>query len=71
MKIVFATNNLNKIKEVQSLVPSHITLVSLEAIGCHEEIPCRNNYNSSKQVPMGLVKKHVDRLAIEGSLYFI
>jgi len=39
MKIVFATNNLNKIKEVQSLVPSHITLVSLEAIGCHEEIP--------------------------------
>ena len=39
MKIVFATNNLNKIKEVQSLVPSHITLVSLEAIGCYEEIP--------------------------------
>jgi len=39
MKIVFATNNLNKIKEVQSLIPSHITLVSLESIGCHEEIP--------------------------------
>ena len=39
MKIVFATNNLDKIKEVQSLIPSHITLVSLESIGCHEEIP--------------------------------
>ena len=39
MKIVFATNNPNKIKEVQSLIPSHITLVSLEAIGCSEEIP--------------------------------
>ena len=39
MKIVFATNNPNKIKEVQSLIPSHITLVSLEAIGCCEEIP--------------------------------
>jgi XTP/dITP diphosphohydrolase len=24
MKIVFATNNINKIKEVQSLIPSHI-----------------------------------------------
>lgn len=39
MKIVFATNNLDKIKEVQSLIPSHITLISLESIGCHEEIP--------------------------------
>ena len=39
MKIVFATNNPNKIKEVQSLIPSHINLVSLEAIGCSEEIP--------------------------------
>ena len=29
MKIVFATNNINKIKEVQSLIPSHILLVSL------------------------------------------
>jgi len=39
MKIVFATNNPNKIKEVQSLIPSHITLVSLESIGCTEEVP--------------------------------
>ena len=39
MKIVFATNNLDKIKEVQSLIPSHITLISLKSIGCHEEIP--------------------------------
>ena len=39
MQIVFATNNKNKIKEVQSLVPEHINLLSLEDIGCHEEIP--------------------------------
>ena len=39
MKIVFATNNPNKIKEVQALVPSHIKLVSLEDIGCTEDIP--------------------------------
>ena len=39
MKIVFATNNPNKIKEVQAQLPEHITLVSLEAIGCLEDIP--------------------------------
>lgn len=39
MQIVFATNNKNKIKEVQSLVPEHIKLLSLADIGCHEEIP--------------------------------
>jgi len=39
MNIVFATNNTNKIKEVQALLPSHIKLVSLEEIGCVEDIP--------------------------------
>lgn len=39
MKIVFATNNLNKLKEVQAMVPSHITLLSLKDIGCFEDVP--------------------------------
>lgn len=39
MKLVFATNNLNKLKEVQLLVPEHITLLSLKDIGCTEDIP--------------------------------
>lgn len=39
MKIVFATNNKNKILEVQQLLPSTIEIVSLESIGCFEEIP--------------------------------
>ena len=39
MNIVFATNNPNKIKEVQALLPSHITLISLKDIGCIEDIP--------------------------------
>lgn len=39
MKIVFATNNKNKIKEVQSLVPENIQLLSLSDIGCFEDIP--------------------------------
>lgn len=39
MKIVFATNNENKIKEIQSMLPENIEIISLESIGCHEEIP--------------------------------
>ena len=39
MNIVFATNNQNKLQEVQSLIPSHITLLSLKDIGCEEDIP--------------------------------
>jgi XTP/dITP diphosphohydrolase len=39
MKIVFATNNENKIKEIQSMLPPSIEIISLESIGCHEEIP--------------------------------
>ena len=39
MRLVFATNNFNKIKEIQALVPKHIILLSLKDIGCIEEIP--------------------------------
>jgi XTP/dITP diphosphohydrolase len=39
MKIIFASNNKNKIQEIQSLLPDSIQLVSLESIGCFEEIP--------------------------------
>lgn len=39
MQLVFATNNLNKLKEVQALVPRHIKLLSLVDIGCFVDIP--------------------------------
>ncbi len=39
MKLVFASNNKNKILEIQSMLPPSIQLLSLEDIGCHEEIP--------------------------------
>lgn len=39
MQLVFATNNLNKLKEVQSLIPKHIQLLSLKDINCLEDIP--------------------------------
>lgn len=43
MKLVFATNNLNKLKEVQQLIPNTITLLSLKDIGCFEDIPETQN----------------------------
>ena len=39
MKLVFATHNQNKFKEVKALVPAHIELLSLTDINCHQDIP--------------------------------
>jgi XTP/dITP diphosphohydrolase len=39
MQLVFASNNKNKILEIQSMLPDTIKILSLESIGCHEEIP--------------------------------
>ena len=39
MQLVFATNNRNKLKEVQALVPAHIKLLSLADILCIEDVP--------------------------------
>jgi len=38
MKLVFATNNLNKLKEVQQMLPNTIELLSLKDINCFDEI---------------------------------
>lgn len=38
MKIVFATNNQNKLNEVKLLIPEHINLLSLQDIGCTADI---------------------------------
>ena len=39
MQFVFASNNKNKIFELQSMLPETITILSLESIGCLEDIP--------------------------------
>lgn len=39
MQLVFASNNQNKIAEIQSLVPKSIEILSLIDIGCTEDIP--------------------------------
>jgi len=39
MKIVFATNNKNKLREIREILGSDFEIVSLSEIGCHEDIP--------------------------------
>ena len=39
MKLVFATANQNKAKEIQSLIPDSIRILSLNDIDCTEDIP--------------------------------
>ena len=39
MKLVFATHNHNKAKEIQALVPEGITIVTLDDLQCNEDIP--------------------------------
>lgn len=38
-KICFATNNVNKLKEIQQQLDGLYTIVSLKEIGCEEELP--------------------------------
>lgn len=38
MKIIFASNNKNKVEEIQNQVPSFIQIVTLKEIGCTEDI---------------------------------
>jgi len=42
MKLVFATNNPNKLSELQALVPDGIEILSLKEINCNEELPETN-----------------------------
>ncbi len=39
MELVFATNNQHKLAELQAIVGTHFKLLSLQDIGCNEEIP--------------------------------
>ena len=39
MKLVFATHNQHKLREIQALLPPNIQLLSLDDISCNEDIP--------------------------------
>ena len=38
-KIVFATNNKHKLDEIRSILGDDFEVLSLNDIGCHEDIP--------------------------------
>ena len=42
MKLVFATNNVNKLSEIRALVSDDIQILSLKDINCTEELPETN-----------------------------
>ena len=68
MKLVFATNNKNKILEVQQLLTDSIEIISLENIGCFEEIPETGNTieeNYLRNVRKKLLKKTFDKKKIK------
>lgn len=39
MRIVFATNNAHKLREIREILGTRYEIVSLADIGCHEDIP--------------------------------
>ena len=39
MKIVFATNNAHKLSEIRGILGESFEVLSLNDIGCHEDIP--------------------------------
>ena len=61
MKLVFATNNMNKIKEVKPLIPDDIELLSLKDIGCFEDVPeTQNTIEGNAKQKAEYIKKHYD-----------
>ena len=59
MQLVFATNNLNKLKEVQSLIPNNIKLLSLTDIGCVEDVPeTRDTIEGNAIQKAAYIKEH-------------
>ncbi len=60
MKLVFATNNNNKLKEVRQLMPPNVEILSLKDIGCEEELPenGRNLNENSLQKAQYIYEKY-------------
>lgn len=59
MKLVFATHNEHKFKEVQVLLPKHVHLLSLNDIGCTKDIPeTGNTLEENAQLKADYVTTH-------------
>ena len=58
-EFVFATHNAGKLKELQAMVPPSSKLLSLDDIGCHEEIPeTETNFKGNALLKAQHVQKH-------------
>ncbi|HEY4798434.1 MAG TPA: non-canonical purine NTP diphosphatase [Bacteroidia bacterium] len=60
MQLVFATNNLHKLQEVQALLHTNIRLISLTEIGCTEDLSETGNtlVANAKQKAIYIRKKY-------------
>lgn len=59
MKLVFATHNINKLKEIQRLMPSYIDVLSLLDINCNEEIEeTASTLEGNAKIKMNHIKTH-------------
>ena len=59
MKLVFATHNKNKVREVKALMPSYLELLSLTDIGCFDEIPeTSSTIEGNALLKANFVKEH-------------
>lgn len=57
MKVVFATNNPNKLEEVQELLP-FFNVIGLKDIGCNEDIPeTKNTLEGNAKLKAAFVKE--------------
>jgi len=61
MKLIFATHNQNKLKEVQQLLPDKISLLGLTDLNCTKEIPeTGTTLNENAIIKVSYVKYHYD-----------
>ncbi len=61
LKLVFATHNQHKFREVKALMPATIELVNLTDIGCFEDIPeTADTIEGNAQLKADFVRNHYD-----------
>ena len=71
MKIVFATNNKNKLSEIREILGESFKIVSLDDIGCYEDIPETGNTlqeNALQKAKYVHEKYHIDCFADDTGL---
>ena len=60
MKLCFATQNRNKLKEIQAIIPADFELITPEEFGCTEELPETSNTLEGDRKSTRLNSSHLD-----------